>query len=70
MKEVYFNCSITDSIVKLHILLIKKSLTHDLKKHHGREHLINAHYFREHLVEYISSTYRVKPHVTKKQIPL
>ena len=60
----------TVSLVKLHIFQIKKSLTHDLKNHHGREHLINAHYFREHVVEYISSTYKVKPHVTKKQIPV
>ena len=27
-------------LVKLHIFQIKKSLTHDLKKHHGRETLI------------------------------
>ena len=27
-----------DSLVKLHIFQIKKSLTHDQKKHHGREH--------------------------------
>ena len=47
------------SLVKLNIFQIKKSLTHDQKKHDGREHskmsIISAHYF--------------KPHVTKKQIP-
>ena len=26
------------SLVKLHIIQIKRSLTHDQKKHHGREH--------------------------------
>ena len=26
------------SLVKLHIFQIKKSLTHDQKEHHGREH--------------------------------
>ena len=29
---------LADSLVKLHIFQIKNSLTHDLKKHHGREH--------------------------------
>ena len=28
-----------NSLVKLHISQIKKSLTHDQKKHYGREHL-------------------------------
>ena len=34
-------------LVNLHIFQIKKSLTHDQKKHHGT--LINVHYFSEHL---------------------
>ena len=29
---------VLNSLVKLYIFQIKKSLTHDQKKHHGREH--------------------------------
>ena len=30
--------SLSDSLVELHIFCIKRSLTHDQQKHHGKEH--------------------------------
>ena len=38
-----FKYAAKNSLVKLHIFWIEKSLTHDQKKHHGREHFMNTH---------------------------
>ena len=47
MKQLLFKTP--SSLVKLHIFQIKKSLTHDQKKHDGSEHLyslVKLHYFQ------------------------
>ena len=73
-KNLYPSCVIyegicSNSLVKLHIFEIKKSLTHERKKHmEENTHKCPLFLINFLKVDYISSTYKVKPHVTKKNM--